>query len=100
MAIKLIKDDLSIDNRNLRLDLISNFKIIEENLNQLLADSSNATGLATKTDVVDAKNSSKDNTNKQIEKLAKRINRIVVGTDTETVEMVVTEILKEKGVIK
>lgn len=93
--VELITDNLSsLLDRAARQDIVSNFKKIESAINGLSVD-----------DTV-----SKDDLNKQVgiikelvanaqDALTTRINRIVLGTDQETIELVVRKILKEKGVI-
>lgn len=99
MTVKLYTGNLAIPlDREFRAQIIDNFTQIQDELIRISNNQtkilekmnkfpSNATGssLATSTD---------------IENLIGRINRIVLGTDNEMIELVVTQILKEKGVIK
>ena len=87
--VKLITDVLANGlDKSYRENLISNFKIIESTLNQLVSDE-------------DKKDSeSEKNQSELFDKLSARINRIVLGTDEDAIRLVVTEILKEQGVIK
>lgn len=89
--ISLVTDDLELNDRDERLQLISNFKIIQKALNgiidELEADENKDDG------------SSKFATNDDIDSLKDRINRITMGFDQETFENIVINILQQKGVI-
>lgn len=127
--IKLITDVLANGlDKSYRENLISNFKAIEEKLNLILKNQdqlskdfsnlkkNNAREFATFENNVNSgiktqfKTINKDMTNlsknfqydldTQSKDLTKRINRIILGTDDESLEIVVREILKEEGVIK
>lgn len=96
--VELITDNLSsLLDRAARQDIVSNFKKIESAINGLSVDDSDDTV-------------SKDDLNKQVslikelvanaqDALTTRINRIVLGTDQETIKLVVRQILKDEGVI-
>ncbi|WP_455390136.1 hypothetical protein [Lactiplantibacillus pentosus] len=93
MAIQLATDQLSTElDDTFRTQLVGDFKVIEKTLNDL----SIAVG--------------KDNTNQQSiltkqltdmqQQINDKINRITLGTDEDTIRLVVTAILREQGVIK
>ncbi|MCG0628291.1 hypothetical protein IMAU80174_02940 [Lactiplantibacillus plantarum] len=93
MAIQLVTDQLSTElDDTFRTQLVGDFKVIEKTLNDL----SIAVG--------------KDNTNQQSiltkqltdmqQQINDKINRITLGTDEDTIRLVVTAILREQGVIK
>lgn len=85
VAVKLHVNDLSnaLD-RDFRRMLIENFAEIKRVLATIDTDSDDGSpDLVTKMDALNNK-----------------VNRIVLGTDHEALELVVTEILKKKGVIK
>jgi polyhydroxyalkanoate synthesis regulator phasin len=89
MKIKLKTNDFSTElGKEFRDDLVENFAKTEEAINQLETGSSDEQ--VTKGDLDDLKS---DN-----DELKKRINRILLGTDVESIEIVVNRILKEKGV--
>lgn len=94
MSIKLKTDNLSPGlGNNFRNDLVDNFSEIEKEINKLDPDENS--GQITKEELDKLKNDfMKDN-----EALKERINRILLGTDVESIELVVNSILKEKGVI-
>lgn len=94
MSIKLKTDNLSPGLGNdFRNDLVDNFSEIEKEINKLDPDENS--GQITKEELDKLKNDfMKDN-----EALKERINRILLGTDVESIELVVNSILKEKGVI-
>ncbi|WP_370923790.1 hypothetical protein AB9X87_02800 [Lactiplantibacillus plantarum] len=92
MAIQLVTDQLSTElDDTFRTQLVGNFKAIEQALN----------GLSTAVD--------ENNTNQQSmltkqftdmqQQMNGKINRITMGTDEDTIRLVVTAILKEQGVI-
>jgi uncharacterized membrane protein YheB (UPF0754 family) len=100
--IKLVTDDLTtaLDENN-RKQLVGNFTTTEDVLNKIIdwLNSDDTSEFVNKKDLEDKL---KD-LNKQIIKndkaLKERINRILLGTDVESIELVVTRLLKEKGVI-
>lgn len=95
MSIKLKTDNLSPGlGNNFRNDLVDNFSEIEKEINGL--DSTNSGDQITKEDLDELKNGfMKDN-----EALKERINRILLGIDVKSIELVVNRILNEKGVSK
>lgn len=78
--------------RNFRNTVNDNFAKIANTLNLIIdninesatSDSSKESSYATKQDISD---------------LTSRINRIVIGTDNDTIKLIVEQILQEKGVI-
>lgn len=95
MSIKLKTDNLSPGLGNdFRNDLVDNFSEIEKEINKLDPDENS--GQITKEELDELKSDfMKDN-----EALKERINRILLGTDIESIELVVNRILNEKGVSK
>ncbi|BDZ31224.1 hypothetical protein [Lactiplantibacillus pingfangensis] len=98
-ASDIVTDGFStVLDENFRNQLVGNFKIIKALLGGI-------DGLADKVDtdtdakVKDLQVELEANLDKQLKQLGARINRIVVGTDDESIRIVVTEILQEKGVI-
>ncbi len=95
MADKLVSKNMPTDNRNLRNTLISNFEILQQYLNSFdefagkvnSDEESQNTGLDHK--LTDMQQQMND-----------KINRITLGTDEDTIRLVVTAILQEQGVIK
>lgn len=100
MIIKLIKDVLANGlDKSYRENLVSNFTIIEDALNQALKIKDDIeSDLKKKFDDQDKKVTQEQA--KLTKDLTARINRIVLGTDDEAIRAVVTEILRGKGVIK
>lgn len=94
MSIKLKTDNLSPGlGNNFRNDLVDNFSEIEKEINKLDPDENS--GQITKEELDELRNDfMKDN-----EALKERINRILLGVDVESIELIVNRILKEKGVI-
>ncbi|NVM33686.1 hypothetical protein HWI72_08735 [Pediococcus acidilactici] len=97
MSIKLIKNELALADPDFRNDLIDNFSEIEKEINNL--DSMNSGDQITKEELDEKLDELKNDFIKENEKLKERINRILLGIDVESVEIVVNSILKEKGVI-
>lgn len=95
MSIKLKTDNLSPGlGNNFRNDLVDNFSEIEKEINKLDPDENS--GQITKEELDELRNDfMKDN-----EALKERINRILLGVDVESIELVVNRILNEKGVSK
>lgn len=95
MSIKLKTDNLSPGLGNdFRNDLVDNFSEIEKEINKLDPDENS--GQITKEELDELRNDfMKDN-----EALKERINRILLGVDVESIELVVNRILNEKGVSK
>lgn len=78
-------------NGNYRDDLNDNFKIIKDELFDLKQQ----------IDEVDTSDFITVSTlDKKLDGLTARINRIVLGTDNETIRTVVNQILKDEGIIK
>lgn len=97
MSVKLIKNELALADPDFRNDLIHNFSEIEKEISDL--DSTNSGDQITKEDLDKKLDKLKNDFIKDNEALKKRINRILLGTDIESIELVVNSILKEKGVI-
>jgi hypothetical protein len=98
MSIKLKTDNLSPGlGNNFRNDLVDNFSEIEKEINNL--DSINSGDQITKEELNEKLDKLKNDFMKDNEALKERINRILLGTDVESIEIVVNSILKEKGVI-
>ncbi|WP_323052295.1 hypothetical protein [Pediococcus acidilactici] len=95
MSIKLKTGNLSPGLGNdFRNDLVDNFSEIEKEINKL--DSDENSGQITKEELDKLRNDfMKDN-----EALKERINRILLGVDVESIELIVNRILNEKGVSK
>lgn len=94
MKIKLKTNDFSTElGKEFRDDLVDNFAKTEKAINQLGTGSSD--DQVTKGDLDKVKNDLENDN----DELRKRINRILLGTDVESIDLVVTKILKEKGVI-
>lgn len=97
MSIKLKTDNLSPGlGNNFRNDLVDNFSEIEKEINKL--DLNENGGQITKEELNKKIDKLKNDFMKDNEALKKRINRILLGTDIESIEIVVNRILKEKGV--
>ncbi|KAF0468614.1 hypothetical protein GBP05_01150 [Pediococcus pentosaceus] len=97
MSIKLKTDNLSPElGNNFRNDLVDNFAKIEKEINDL--DSTNSGDQITKEDLDKKLDKLKNDFMEDNEALKKRITRILLGTDIESIEIVVNRILKEKGV--
>lgn len=97
MSIKLKTDNLSPGlGNNFRNDLVDNFSEIEKEINDL--DSTNSGDQITKEELNEKLDELKNDFIKDNEALKERINRILLGTDIESIEIVVNRILKEKGV--
>ncbi|KAF0422848.1 hypothetical protein [Pediococcus pentosaceus] len=97
MSIKLRTDNLSPGlGNNFRNDLVDNFSEIEKEINKLDPDENS--GQITKEELNEKLDKLKNDFIKDNEALKERINRILLGTDVESIELVVNSILKEKGV--
>lgn len=97
MTVSLITDELGTAlDKDFRQALISNFKAIELELNNI---HTNITSLQT-TDQTASPTVTQDDLTKAVNNLTSRINRIILGIDSDSIELVVTQILEEKGVIK
>lgn len=104
MSIKLITDKLALADPDFRNDLVGNFSEIEKEINNL--DSINSGDQVTKEELDAAKeeldeklDELKNDFIQENDALKERINRILLGIDVESIEIVVNSILKEKGVI-
>lgn len=98
MSIKLKTDNLSPGlGNNFRNDLVDNFSEIEKAINSL--DSIDTDDQVTKEELDKKFDELKNDFIKENEALKARINRILLGTDVESIEIVVTQILKQRGVI-
>lgn len=98
MSIKLKTDNLSPGlGNNFRNDLVDNFSEIEKEINKL--DLNENGGQITKEELDEKLDELKNDFIKDNEALKERINRILLGTDIESIDIVVNRILKEKGVI-
>lgn len=98
MSIKLRTDNLSPGlGNNFRNDLVDNFSEIEKEINKLDPDENS--GQITKEELNKKLDKLKNDSIKDNEALKERINRILLGTDIESIELVVTQILKQRGVI-
>lgn len=99
MSIKLVTDNLQLGQRSFRTDLVSNFKIIETELNKFESFYNGLPDYIKDGSSNDLEGDITKQMSGMVEQLNSRINRIVLGTDNEMVEQVVTQILKDKGVI-
>ncbi|KAF0340587.1 hypothetical protein [Pediococcus acidilactici] len=97
MSTKLITNELALADPDFRNDLVDNFTKIEKEINNL--DSINNGDQVTKKEFDEKLDELKKDFIKDNEALKERINRILLGTDVESIEIVVNSILKEKGVI-
>ncbi|WP_029257920.1 hypothetical protein BB06_04290 [Pediococcus pentosaceus CGMCC 7049] len=97
MSINLIKNKLALADPDFRNDLIDNFIKTEKEINNL--DSINNGDQVTKEELDEKLDELKNDFIQDNEALKERINRILLGTDVESIELVVNSILKEKGVI-
>lgn len=98
MDFKLKTDNFSPSLGNdFRNDLVDNFSEIEKEINNL--DSANSGDLITKEDLDKKLDELKNDFMEDNKELKERINRILLGTDVESIEIVVTQILKQQGVI-
>lgn len=99
VSIKLVTDDLQLGQRSFRTDLVSNFKIIETELNKFESFYSGLPDYIKDGSSNDLEGDITKQISDTVKELNARINRIVLGTDNEMIELVVTQILKDKGVI-
>lgn len=97
MSINLIKNELALADPDFRNGLVDNFTKIEKEINNL--DSINNGDQVTKEELDEKLDELKNDFIEDNEVLKERINRILLGTDVESIELVVNSILKEKGVI-
>lgn len=96
MSINLTKNELALADPDFRNDLIDNFTKIEKEINNL--DSTNNGDQVTKKELNEKLDELKNDFIQDNEALKERINRILLGVDVESIEIVVNRILKEKGV--
>lgn len=101
MSIKLITDELALADPDFRDDLIDNFTNTQEAINKIInrLDSDDASDFVSKEDLESMLQKLRDKINDDNKELKERINRILLGTDVESIEIVVTQILKQRGVI-
>lgn len=101
MTVKLHTDDFKIPlDATFRQYLVANFKVIEQELNGLENFYNSLPDYVKSGSAEDLKTSINKEIKSTVDDLNSRINRIMLGTDSESIELVVTQILKEKGVIK
>ena len=96
MTAQLATNELSaVNDESFRKVLISNFEILQQYLNRFdeLAGKINSDQSQQSTDL------NKKITDMQ-QQINDKINRITLGTDEDTIRLVVTAILREQGVIK
>lgn len=98
--VDLVTNDLELNDKDMRLQLVDNFTIIESALNDM-ADMLNTYLLSEedKDKAITAKELTEQLTDLKQE-LNNRMNFIVQGTDDTAIKLVVKKILKEQGVIK
>lgn len=102
MDFKLKTDDLSPGlGKDFRNDLIYNFTTTQEAINKInnWLDSDDTSDFVSKKDLESMLQKLRDTINDDNKELKERINRILLGTDVESIEIVVTQILKQRGVI-
>lgn len=95
MTAQLATNELSaVNDESFRKVLISDFEMLQQYLNKFdeLADEVNSDQSQQSTDL------DKKLTDMQ-QQMNDKINRITLGTDEDTIRLVVTAILKEQGVI-
>lgn len=97
MSVKLITNELALADPDFRNDLVDNFSEIEKEINKL--DLNENSDQITKKELDEKLDELKNDFIKDNEALKERINRILLGTDIESIDIVVNRILKEKGVI-
>ncbi|WP_285110400.1 hypothetical protein [Pediococcus sp. AC40] len=99
--IDLVTDDLHLGDRDERVDLIGNFKTTEEAVNAIIEwlDSDDTSDFVSKEDLESTLKELRDMIKENNKDLKERINHILLGTDVESIEIVVTQILKQRGVI-
>lgn len=96
MTAQLATNELSaVNDESFRKVLISDFEMLQQYLNRFdaLADEVNSDQSQQSTDL------DKKLTDMQ-QQINDKINRITLGTDEDTIRLVVTAILQEQGVIK
>lgn len=101
MSVKLITNELALADPDFRNDLIDNFTNTQEAINQIInrLNSEDTSDFVRKEDLESMLQELRDKINDDNNELKERINRILLGTDVESIEIVVTQILKQRGVI-
>lgn len=101
MSIKLITNELALADPDFRDDLIDNFTNTQEAINKIInrLDSDDTSDFVRKEDLESMLQKLRDTIDDDNKELKERINRILLGTDVESIEIVVTQILKQRGVI-
>ncbi|MEE6669700.1 hypothetical protein [Pediococcus acidilactici] len=101
MPIKLITNELALADPDFRNDLIDNFTNTQEAIDQIInrLDSNDTSDFVRKEDLESMLQELRDKIDDDNKELKERINRILLGTDVESIEIVVTQILKQQGVI-
>lgn len=95
--IKTIEDAIeAVQNAHYGVDMRIAIKRGFEIISGLVTDGE----LASKDDIDAAVNKLTKSIDSRIDKMDARINRIVLGTDDETIRTVVNQILKDEGIIK
>lgn len=95
--IKTIEDAIeAVQNAHYGVDMRIAIKRGFEIISGLVTDGE----LASKADIDAAVNKLTKSIDSRIDKMDARINRIVLGTDDETIRTVVNQILKDEGIIK
>lgn len=108
------KHDISLDGQEMRNQMIENFEAIEKEdqqddarLNQEIHDRKDAdkklgeriNDANSRMDQLDQEKATRDEVEQAKEAWKKKIEHVALGTDYETVEQAVMQILKEKGMI-
>jgi hypothetical protein len=101
MSVKFITNELALADPDFRNDLIENFETTEKSINKIidLLSSDDTSNFVDKKELEDKLKDLKKEIKDNDKNLKERINRILLGTDVESIELVVTRVLKEKGVI-
>lgn len=101
MSIKLITNELALADPDFRDDLIDNFTNTQEEINKIInrLDSNDTSDFVSKEGLESMLQKLRDKIDDDNKELKERINRILLGTDVESIEIVVTQILKQRGVI-
>lgn len=89
--VSIEREGSTLQGSEYRDHLNNNWKTIEDELNRL--------GNLAEADSEQAATVTPQELQNQISSLQQRINRIVLGTDQEAIQLVVTTILQEKGMI-
>lgn len=100
MAIQLVTDQLSnVLDDTFRTQLVGDFKTIEKAVNDIEKNIFDAQQADETTQKTQQENNNKALTDME-QRMNDKINRITLGTDEDTIRLVVTAILQEQGVIK